>query len=147
MAPKRAKYKTADTVQAAPKPYYGVFLFQDGAWHYHFGDYDRAVAVQEGQDERESKGLRAKDVKVECFQGHNLDGLVRDRLAELNAPPPVQQGQIVYVSVIRKFGIAGDGFDASPSLFATREAAQADCDNLNKTRMSKDFVVREMTIG
>lgn len=59
--------------------------------------------------------------------------------------PPVTVGQVVFVSVIVK-EIWGERTDCSPRLFSTREAAQADCDELNKTRMTRPFTVREMRI-
>lgn len=63
------------------------------------------------------------------------------------ALPPVVKGQIVYVTVL-PFQLFGDYFDRSPKLFATREAAQADCNSLNKTRNpSSHFVVREMEVN
>lgn len=61
--------------------------------------------------------------------------------------PPVRVGQIVYVTVLPKPDIAGNVSDASPKLFATREAAQADCDDLNKMRSEhSQFIVREMKV-
>lgn len=60
---------------------------------------------------------------------------------------PIQSGQIVYVTVL-PFELFGDYFERSPKLFATHEAAQADCDSLNKTRNKQSqFVVREMVIN
>ena len=63
-------------------------------------------------------------------------------------PPPIQKGQIVFVTVLPKADIAGNYSDCSPKLFATREAAQADCDGLNKTRnKASQFVIREMEVN
>lgn len=60
--------------------------------------------------------------------------------------PPVEPGQVVYVSVLPR-DIFGNGVDTNPKVFATREAAQADCDKLNATRMKgSHFVVRTMTV-
>jgi hypothetical protein len=55
---------------------------------------------------------------------------------------------VVFVSVLPKADIAGNYSDSSPKVFATREAAQLDCDNLNKSRNPRSrFVVREMEIN
>lgn len=62
-------------------------------------------------------------------------------------PPAVVPGQTVYLSVLPKTDLAGNGFDASPKVFATEAAAQADCDDLNKGRHpSSRFVVRKMEV-
>lgn len=63
-------------------------------------------------------------------------------------PPPVVPGQTVYVTVLPRV-FFGDVHYCSPKVFATREAAQADCDSLNKTRMSHNpqFVIQEMLVN
>lgn len=61
--------------------------------------------------------------------------------------PPVQVGQTVFLSVLPKPDIIGNYSDCSPKVFATRDAAQKDCDDLNKGRMGSGFVVREVTIN
>lgn len=61
-------------------------------------------------------------------------------------PPPVMSGQTVWLSVLPKPDIAGNVSDCSPKVFATEAAAQADCNQLNKTRAGYKFVVREMQV-
>jgi len=51
---------------------------------------------------------------------------------------------IVFVTVLPRT-VFGEKLDTAPRVFATREAAQADCDSLNKTRLNK-FVIREMEV-
>lgn len=72
---------------------------------------------------------------------------IRKQVQAKASPPPVVPGQTVYVSVLPKADLIGNVSDSSPKLFATREAAQADCDSLNKGRFaSSQFVVREMEV-
>lgn len=59
--------------------------------------------------------------------------------------PDVIPGQLVFLSVCVK-EMYGQSNDCSPYVFATREAAQADCDENNKTRAANHFVVREQRI-
>lgn len=56
--------------------------------------------------------------------------------------PPVRH--TVFVTV-RPLQIFGESRDTSPKVFATREGAQADCDELNKNRPGL-FVIREMEV-
>lgn len=55
--------------------------------------------------------------------------------------------QTVFVSVLPRM-IFGEDVTTSPKVFATREAAQRDCDMLNKTRNpNSQFIVLEMEVN
>lgn len=53
----------------------------------------------------------------------------------------------VFVSVLPRT-LFGEEITTSPKVFATKEAAQRDCDTLNKTRnLRSHFIVLEMEVN
>ena len=56
------------------RAYYNLIAKEDGeSWSLVFGDYDRSVVVQEGEDNADSFGWKKKDWKVVC--GSNRDAI------------------------------------------------------------------------
>ena len=56
------------------RAYYNLIAKEDGeSWALVFGDYDRSVVVQEGEDNAYSNGWKRKDWKVVC--GSNRDAI------------------------------------------------------------------------
>ena len=61
------------------KPYFVVALFEDGRWIDVLGYYDQAIAKQRADDQRYSRNLRRKEVRVIrcCDDQHSIDCAIR----------------------------------------------------------------------
>jgi hypothetical protein len=67
------------------RKYYLLLQRIDGRWTVQFGDYDRAVVAQEGQDMRDDfEAVRKKDLTIICTGPKQAD--IDAAVAALNQP-------------------------------------------------------------